>query len=130
MLTYRTPEEFAERFRGGLDVEDSLGVSAPGAYLRARGEAFLEVMSPGRFLSLCGSIDRHQVDPGRITAPTLLIGARSDQLVPPSQMQSLAAGLGGEAQLHLLDCLYGHDMFLKEADKLGLLVRLFLEAGQ
>jgi homoserine O-acetyltransferase/O-succinyltransferase len=127
MLTYRTAEEFGERFRGGLDSEDPLGPTEPGCYLRARGEAFRSVMSPGRFLSLSGSIDRHRIDGSRITCPALLIGATSDQLVPPAQMRRLAEGLSGENALHLLDCLYGHDMFLKEASSIGGILKPFLD---
>lgn len=128
MLTYRTPEEFAERFTGGLDCADPVGATEPGRYLRARGEAFHRVMSPERFLSLSASIDRHKVDPAAIACPALLIGASTDQLVPPAQMLALAARLPN-AELHLLDCLYGHDMFLKEAEKVGRLVTPFLEAA-
>jgi homoserine O-acetyltransferase len=125
MLTYRTPDEFAERFAGGLPGEAPLGPSEPGLYLRARGDAFTKVMSPERFLSLSASIDRHAVEPERIFCPVLLIGATSDQLVPPAQLEALAAGLP-DARLHLLDCLYGHDMFLKEAERVGALAALFL----
>src|SRR5439155_1768016 len=80
MLTYRTPQEFQVRFDGGIDDCFPASCSAPGGYLRARGQAFLSVMSPPRFLSLSGSIDRHRVHPDRIAAPVLLIGADSDQL--------------------------------------------------
>src|SRR5579864_221962 len=55
MLTYRTPAEFQVRFDGGIDEETALCSSKPGAYLRARGQAFCAVMSPGRFLSLSAS---------------------------------------------------------------------------
>jgi homoserine O-acetyltransferase len=85
-------------------------------------------MSPQRFLSLSASIDRHKVDPTRIATPALLIGANSDQLVTSEQMRSLAARLGGPAELHLLDCLYGHDMFLKEAAAVGKIARQFITA--
>lgn len=129
MLTYRTPEEFALRFRGGLPCDDPLATSEPGSYLRSRGEAFGAVMSAERFLSLSGSIDRHRVDPRAITTPAMVIGANSDQLVPPAQMRLLAETLAGPTRLHLLDSLYGHDMFVKEAAKLGGLVKPFLEAA-
>ncbi len=127
MLSYRTPAEFAERFRGGIGSENPLEMSEPGAYLRARGDAFNAVMSPERFLSLSGSIDRHQIDPSRIATPALLIGAMSDQLVPPCQTSGLAAGLAGATEVHLLDCPCGHDMFLKEAVAVGRLVKPFLD---
>ncbi|HEY0325684.1 MAG TPA: homoserine O-succinyltransferase [Allosphingosinicella sp.] len=126
MLTYRTPEEFAVRFAGGLDQEAALGTSAPGAYLRARGDAYHGVMSPERFLSLSASIDRHRVDPAFIPQPTLVIGATSDRLVPPEQVEALAAALP-DARLHLIDSLYGHDMFLKETGQIAPLVAQFTE---
>jgi homoserine O-acetyltransferase/O-succinyltransferase len=130
MLTYRTPEEFAERFEGGIDACCPQTASEPGAYLRARGVAFRAVMSPERFLSLSASIDRHRVDPARISCPVLLIGADSDQLVPAVQMRALADRLAGPAELHSLPCLYGHDMFLKEAEAVGRVVAPFLPGGR
>jgi homoserine O-acetyltransferase len=127
MLSYRTPQEFAERFVGGLPDHHPLTTSDPGQYLHARGKAFQAVMTPERYLSLSASIDRHAIDPARITTPTLLIGAESDQLVPPVQMRALAERLAGPKHLHLLDSLYGHDMFLKDAAKCGVLIAPFLE---
>jgi homoserine O-acetyltransferase len=126
MLTYRTPEEFAQRFTGGLAHDDPLGTSEAGAYLRARGDAYRAIMSPQRFLSLSASIDRHCVAPSRIRHPVLVVGATSDQLVPPEQMRALAHSLPN-SDLRLFDCLYGHDMFLKEADRIGFLVEPLLE---
>ena len=126
MLSYRTREEFGARFEGGIADEAVLGRSDPGAYLRSRGEAFVARMTPQRFLSLSASIDRHQVDPAQIHIPALLVGADSDQLVPPSQMEVLAGALTGPARLHLLPSLYGHDMFLKDADRISALVEAFL----
>lgn len=128
MMTYRTRDEFAHRFEGGIAEACPRACSQPGAYLRARGEQFLSVMSPERFLSLSGSIDRHRVDPSRIAAPALLIGAESDQLVTADQMRALASRLAGPTELHLLPCLYGHDMFLKQAEAVGRLVAPFLGA--
>lgn len=126
MLGYRTREEFGDRFEGGIDKDDPLACSDPGHYLRARGEAYRAVMSPCRFLSLSASLDRHGIDPSLIEAPALLIGATSDQIVPPAQMRALADALPN-AVLHLLDCPYGHDMFLKESTQIGALVAPFLE---
>jgi homoserine O-acetyltransferase len=83
-------------------------------------------MSPERFLSLSASIDRHRADPARIGCPMLVVGADSDQLVPAPQLRALAASAAGKAELHLLPSLYGHDMFLKEAEAIGALLRPFL----
>jgi homoserine O-acetyltransferase len=130
MLTYRTPQEFQVRFDGGIAEDAPLSCSAPGAYLRARGQAFRSVMSPGRFLSLSASIDRHGVRPEDVSAPCLLIGAKSDQLVFPDQLERLADQLAGPAELHLLDSLFGHDMFLKEAERIGRIVTPFLSGAE
>ena len=129
MLSYRTADEFAERFGAGIASGECLQTSEPGEYLRARGDRFRTVMTPQRFLSLSASIDRHKVEPERIEVPTLLIGATSDQLVPPVQLEALHDRLGGASELHLLPCLYGHDMFLKEPEALAALVKPFLERG-
>jgi homoserine O-acetyltransferase len=128
MLTYRSPDEFEQRFTGGIQGPAALCCSDAGAYLRARGEAFRSVMSPQRFLSLSASIDRHRVEPERIQVPCLVIGAENDQLVFQDQLRQLAARLSGRAELHLLDSIYGHDMFLKEAERIGHLVAPFLAA--
>lgn len=127
MLSYRTADEFAGRFAGGIGSEEVLCTSEPGSYLRARGDAFRQVMSPERFLSLSASIDRHRVDPAAISQPVLLIGAESDQLVPPVQLVALRDGLAGPARLALLPSLYGHDMFLKDAAAMSALIRPFLQ---
>jgi homoserine O-acetyltransferase len=127
MLTYRTPDEFGYRFSGGIEAECPTCVSEPGSYLGARGKAFRSVMSPGRFLSLSASIDRHRVDPAKIKAPCLIIGASSDQLVFPDDLRRLAEDLGG-AEVHILDTLFGHDMFLKESIRVGTIIEPFLAA--
>ena len=129
MLTYRTPNEFGQRFDGGIDEASPLCCSKPGEYLRARGQAFRSVMSPGRFLSLSASIDRHCVDVTAISARCLIIGAESDQLVLPGQLRELATKLG-RSDLYLLDSLYGHDMFLKEAERVGEIIGRFLATNR
>lgn len=126
MLTYRTPQEFQVRFDGGIAEDAPLSCSAPGAYLQARGDAFRSVMSPGRFLSLSASIDRHRVRPQEVSAPCLLIGAKTDQLVFPDQLERLSEQLAGPSELHLLNSLFGHDMFLKEAERIGKIIGPFL----
>lgn len=105
MTTYRTAEEFGQRFTSGDEVRD---------YLESRGSDFLKKMSPERYLCLSESIDLHQVDPEKITTPVTLIAFRQDQLVPVEDVRALQAKLPEVTAYHEHDSLYGHDAFLKE----------------
>ena len=127
MTTYRTPEEFKDRFTlaengcnpASFDICD---------YLASRGDAFAQAMDAPRFLALSESIDLHRVAPEDITTPTLLMTAISDQLAPLSEMQSLRDRLGGPSELFTFTSLYGHDAFLKEWDAMAPRLAAFCEA--
>ena len=123
MITYRTPEEFEERF-------ESAPGEAAGApydiceYLISRGAAY--GMDPRRYLTLSDSIDRHRADAAKVTAKTLVIAAESDRLVPLADLKRLAGAVEG-ARFAQIPSLYGHDAFLKEAAVVGPLIEEFLE---
>ncbi len=125
MTSYRSAEEFDQRFTGRLtgtaperfDVCD---------YLIACGDKFAATMPARRFLALSESLDLHKAEPESISAPTLLIASRSDQLVPPAQMQDLQSRLGGPATLTIINSLYGHDAFLKETEALAPILNTFI----
>ncbi|MEZ5893741.1 MAG: homoserine O-succinyltransferase [Parvularculaceae bacterium] len=122
MVTYRTPEEFGERF-------DSAPGDAAGApydvceYLIARGDTYH--LEPQRYVTLSDSIDRHQVDPAAISADCLIVAPSSDRLTPPCDLRRLADGLG--AAYFEFPSLYGHDAFLKNADVIAPEIKKFLE---
>ncbi|MEO6358950.1 MAG: alpha/beta fold hydrolase [Sphingomicrobium sp.] len=130
MTTYRTPREFADRFKGGIDNGDPLSSSEPWRYLSARGAAFINVMSPGRFLSLSGSIDRHRIDPAAIGNDALVIACTEDQVAPLQQCAELAAKLGGNTRFRVIESIYGHDSFLTEPERVGALIREFLDEAR
>ena len=123
MITYRTPEEFQDRF-------DTVPGPAAGdlypvcEYLSARGAAY--DMDAKRYLTLSDSIDRHCADPRRIRAETLLVAARSDRLVPKEDMHRVARGIE-KSQVVEIDSLYGHDAFLKESSSIGPFIKHFLQ---
>ncbi len=127
MTTYRTPEEFADRFAlhetakspSQFDICD---------YLGSRGDVFAENMDARRFLALSESIDLHRVEPEAITAQTLLMSAISDQLAPLPDMQELRDRLKGPSELYTFTSLYGHDAFLKEYDAMAPRIAAFCEA--
>lgn len=115
MTTYRTPEEFSDRF-DLMETSTSPSQFDICDYLGSRGHAFSELMDAERFLALSESIDLHRVDPEKITTPTLLMSAISDQLAPLPAMRELRDRLAGPSELFTFTSLFGHDAFLKEYD--------------
>jgi homoserine O-acetyltransferase len=129
MTTYRTPEEFADRF----DLEET-GKSPASFdicdYLGSRGDAFAEHMDAARFLALSESIDLHRIEPEDISTPTLLMTAISDQLAPLPVIRELRDRLAGPSDLHTFTSLFGHDAFLKEYDQMEPRLAAFMKAAQ
>jgi len=118
MTTYRTPEEFSDRF----DLEETQNKPSQFDicdYLGSRGDVFAEQMDAKRFLALSESIDLHRVEPENITTPTVLMTAISDQLAPLTTMRELRDRLAGPSELFTFTSLYGHDAFLKEYDAMA-----------
>lgn len=127
ITTYRSAEEFSLRF-GGPATCSGHGHRFPvEAYLEHHGEQFASRIVPESYLCLSESIDLQDVDPGRVCVPTTLVAIRQDQLVPISQMRSLASRIGRHCSLYELDSLYGHDGFLKEDRQLAPLLNRILE---
>jgi homoserine O-acetyltransferase len=119
MTTYRSREEFAERF-GSQPVDENGHATFPvEAYLRVHGERFAARWTAERFLALSLSADLHHVDPAAIRTPTTVVAAQGDAIVPRSQLETLVASLGGPAQLIDLPSTRGHDAFLTEPVALG-----------
>ena len=123
MISYRTPEEFEERFEysPGEMAGDPHDVCA---YLISRGAAY--GMNADRYVTLSDSVDRHDADASRIIAKCLFIAATSDRLVPLSDMRHLAEATK-DSKLIEIESLFGHDAFLKETAAIGPHIQSFLE---
>lgn len=136
MTTYRTPQEFDGRFdrRAEQAAGDPAGLDARRvrfpveSYLDARGADFARRFDARAFDALSTSIDLQDVDPVRITTPTLLVSVSSDTLAPPWLVAELAGRVAGPVRHMTLDSVYGHDAFLKEVHAVGGLVSAFLVA--
>jgi len=131
MTTYRSAEEFSERFSAAPNGDNLASFDAPftfdvGDYLESRGQHYKNIMPVNRFLALSESIDLHRVDPAKIHARTTLIAVKSDQLAPPPEMQALCDALAGPSELHVIDSIYGHDSFLKATDLLAPILSDFI----
>jgi len=123
-LTYRTGEEFNQRFSvPALSDNDDPDSFAIWSYLKHQGDKFAEVTDPAAFVNLSRSIDHHFVEPSSIIVPMTLIGFASDILVPFSYFEELAAKAGAKTRLVRIDSPHGHDAFLKD-DELRLVQEL------
>lgn len=123
MVTYRTPEEFERRFRHapGEAAGEPYDVCR---YLISRGEAYQS--APERYVTLSDSIDRHSIEPARITAPSLFLAALSDRLVPPADIRRVAERVR-DGRFVSFNSPYGHDAFLKETSTIGPIIKSFIE---
>jgi homoserine O-acetyltransferase len=113
MLSYRTPQEFAERFAAAPAlVHDHVRVAAED-YLEHCGNAYVARTEPAAFLRLSESIDLHRIEPSGIEIPTYVIGAIEDRLVPVEDLYELVERLPS-AKIRLFRSKFGHDAFLAE----------------
>lgn len=114
MLSYRTPQEFAERFSAPVALEAGRARCAAEDYLQSCGERYVAKWSPAAFLRLSESIDLHRVDPAAVRVPTHCFAVEGDWLAPPEQIDALAAAVAAPATVSRISSRYGHDAFLKE----------------
>lgn len=127
MLSYRTPEEFGERFDAPATVGSGHVRVAAEDYLDAAGAKFVARVSPTAWLRLSESIDLHRVDPAAVRVPVSVVAVEGDRLVPLDDAVALVEGLGGRGRLRVLRSRYGHDAFLKETGRIDALLAAELE---
>jgi homoserine O-acetyltransferase/O-succinyltransferase len=127
MITYRSGEEFQSRFDRRLADDHASDLDR---YLIARGKAFSDRMGADRWLSLSEAIDRTDVDPLAVQAPTTLVACSSDQLVPLTQMEDLSRRLPKLNGFHVIRSIYGHDAFLKEPAQISRILRRFFDESR
>ena len=126
MLSYRTPEEFSERFAAPAELVAGRARCAAEDYLDACGASYVARTSLTAFLRLSESIDLHEVEPQAVQVPTVLVAIEEDRLVPRSTIIELAERLPALRRLHLLRSRYGHDAFLKEPHAVATIIRASL----
>lgn len=118
MLTYRTPDEFAERFDAPPTlVHGRLRVAAED-YLEHCAATWIARTTPTAFLRLSESIDLHAIDPRRVPVPTTVVAIAEDRLVPQDDLFALSEALP-QGELRLLSSKFGHDAFLTETREIG-----------
>jgi len=128
ILSYRTPEEFSERFDAAQVVDGRVRVAAED-YLDYCGAQYTARTSPVAFLRLSESIDLQSVRPESIDVPVTVVAVEEDRLVPIDDSRALAQRLRA-ARIEILSSLYGHDAFLKEETAIAtVLVQALQEAA-
>ena len=103
MLSYRTPEEFAERFAAPVALVDGRARCAAEDYLDACGSSYVARTPLTAFLRLSESIDLHDVAPETVTVPTVLVAIEEDRLVP-AQIADLAGRAPARIAPHCTCC--------------------------
>ncbi|MBL8256579.1 MAG: homoserine O-succinyltransferase [Pseudoxanthomonas mexicana] len=129
MLSYRTPEEFGERFDTAPEIVNGRVRVAAEDYLDAAGAQYVARTPVNAYVRLSESIDLHRVDPADVRVPTLVVAVEGDRLVPLSDSVSLVEGLATLGQLRVLRSPYGHDAFLKETDRIDSILTSALRAA-
>lgn len=124
MLSYRAPEEFAERFADAPTLDAQRARVASEDYLEACGARYAGRWPATAFVRLSESIDLHAVDPAAVRAPITLVTVEGDRLSPPEDARAFAAACAAPCRVHVIRSRYGHDAFLKEE---ALLRGLFAE---
>lgn len=122
ILSYRTPEEFTERFAAPEVVNGRVRVGAED-YLEHCSAKYVASTTPTAFVRLSESIDLQAVDPERINVPVTVVAVAEDRLVPVEDAYRLVERLRGESRLQVLRSKYGHDAFLKETGAIATILR-------
>ena len=136
MLTYRSPEEFEQRFGRELIGEERLTGEAfdinfeVESYLEAHANKFIGTFDANSYLYLSRAMDLFDVADhgGSLThglnkvgaERVLIIGVESDVLFPVQQQAELAKGLTNgkrDVEFVRLPSVQGHDSFLVDMDR-------------
>jgi homoserine O-acetyltransferase len=143
MITYRSAEEFDQRFGRALTrVEDNDRRFEIQRYLEHHGEKLLCRFDAGSYLSLLKTLDAHDVFRGRgdpvhaleaVRARVLFISVSSDFLFPKQDIFRLAEmcrNAGVDVTYREIESIFGHDGFLVETEQLNQYIFDFGAPGQ
>jgi len=126
MTTYRTSEELGLRF-GGAPAPAGLGAPHPVCdWVIARGRAHSAIADARRQIVLTDSLDRHAVQPERVTCPLTVVGFTDDRLVLIEDLRELAGRAANLCRFVEAPSVFGHDAFLKEREVVGRALRTAL----
>ncbi len=135
MLTYRTSDTFIKEQSDHDEKTDDFRASS---YLQYQGDKFVKRFNALCYYYLSKCLDSHNIGRDRdgevnalqnIVVPTLIIGIKSDTLIP-TRLQKFMAEHIPHAIYEEIDSTYGHDGFLKETEKISEKIRAFYAGRQ
>jgi homoserine O-acetyltransferase len=134
MISFRTYETYAiSQTEKGIDSIDQFRAAT---YQQYQGQKLANRFNAFSYWALTKTMDSHQVGRNResveealkkIKAKTLVVGISSDLLFPLREQQFLASRVPN-AQLKVIESVYGHDGFLVEFEQFKQIVRNFLQS--
>lgn len=107
MLSYRTAEEFEQRFNHADDAFE---------YLLYQGEKLLKQNGNGcrsLFTHLTPILNDYAIDPTRVQAKVQLVDFNNDAIAPPSLVDELESSLPSPSGRVTIETPFGHDGFIK-----------------
>ena len=127
IISYRTPQEFADRFSAPMTIDHGRAQANCESYLNHMGRRHSDRMTAVAYRRLSESIDLHRIDPALITIPSTFVAALSDQLVPSEDIETCARA-APDGRFVAIPSLYGHDAFLKEGAAVAPILSTFLNS--
>lgn len=124
LLNYRTSHSFIAK---QSDEQDKTTDFKAASYVRYQGDKFVKRFDALSYFYLLNCLDSHNIGRGRggsihalrkIKANTLVVGIKTDALVPTSLQRLLVEHIPN-SKYEELDSEYGHDAFLVEQDYLN-----------
>ena len=130
-VSYRTEEEFDERFGRGRQADEQPlkgGRYAVESYLEYHGEKLAWRFDANTYIVLSRAMNHHDVGRGRggiaaalsrITGEVTIAGISSDRLYPLRLQHELAARIPRNSGVEVIQSISGHDGFLTESEAVG-----------
>lgn len=132
MITYRTPQNYEEKFGRGVNSEKN--IFEVESYLQYQGQKLVDRFDAVTYDRLTRLMDSHDISRnrgsfeevlGNLTIPVLVMGIDSDQLYPTYEQKELAK-LIPNALYKEINSVYGHDAFLIEFEQINEALGKFL----
>ncbi len=129
-ISYRSPEEFEERFgknADGIPVRDG-GLYAVESYLQHHGTKLVNRFDANSYIRLSEAMNHHNVGRNRgglvaalasVRAEVAVVGITSDRLYPLHQQYEIASLLPSQPEVAVVDSPVGHDGFLVAVEGVG-----------